>query len=366
MVVGAQDGGHGRNPVLRQAHVERGTAHIERDHTPEPVPPGERQRPGHAGRGPRQDQAVGLAVRAFRRHAAPVGLHHEEGGVHPELPEAGRRPTDVAPDDRTQGGVDDRRGGARILAELAGNLGGQRHRHLREPRAEGSPDRAFVTIVQVAEEERHGHRLRRPGGRLFHDPVDLLRRQGDHDLAEAGEPLPHLDAVPPGNHLVRARLHEVVELRPAARPVAEDVPEALRGEQHHPGSHARQHGVRRDGGAVEEQVHPVDTALAEPTQAVEETDRRVGGRRGHLRHPELAVRGHRDAVGEGPPDVDPHDPPPCRHPSLLGASGAVARPPPRRPRGPPLGSTGRGPASRGGPRDGRPRPRGAGTGRAAP
>ena len=105
----------------------------------------------------------------------------------------------------------------------------------------------------------------------------------------------------------------------------QDLREPLRRDQPDAGALRLEHGVRRDGRAVEDVAHVADRdagLLADPADADEHALRRVGRSRRRL-HPELRARPFvtdEEEVGERPSHVDSE--PEC-HSALLRRQSAA-------------------------------------------
>ena len=299
-----------RHAVADQAHIQRGPAHVEGHEPAQAVAGAQRHRSRDAGRRAGEHQPVRLAVGPLGGQAPAAGLHDQQRRVDAEPRRPRPQLREVAAHDRAQSRVERRRRRPRVLAELARHRGGHGDRHVGQALGQRLGQRVLVAGVEVAEQEADRHRRGPPLRDLGHHPVDLLLRQRGQHLAAAGQPLGHLDPVPPRHQFARAGLLQVVDGGTGAVAVAEDVAEPRGRGQHHPGQPAGQQRVGGDRRAVEQHPdvprrHPRG---GQPGHGALEGEAGVGGRGGHLGHLDQPVGGDRDRVGVGAAGVDRDDP----------------------------------------------------------
>ncbi len=299
-----------RHAVADQAHIQRGPAHVEGHEPAQAVAGAQGHRPRDAGRGAGEHQPVRLAVGPLGGQAPAAGLHDQQRRIEAEPRRPRPQLREVAAHDRAQSRVERRRRRPRVLTELARHRGGHGDRHLGQPLGQRLGQRVLVAGVEVAEQEADRHRGGLPLRDLADHPADLILRQWDQHLAAAGQPLGHLDPVPPRHQLARPRLLQVVDGGAGAVAVAQNVAEPAGRRQHDAGQAAGQQRVGGDRGAVEQHPdvpgrHPRG---GQPGHRALEGEPGIGGRGGHLGRLDQPTGGDRDGVGVGAARVDRHDP----------------------------------------------------------
>ena len=237
----------------------------------------------------------------------------------------GLEAADVARDLRPDVRVHARGHRSLVLADLRQDVCAQRHREARVEPLDDRADLLLVRRVDVRVDERDGQRLDPRADQVVHDLLDLRLVDRDDDVSARVEALDGLARVGEGRGRVgldhddpageRARRLGAGQVEDLAEPLGRDQADAR--------SLRLEHGVRRDGGAVENvlQLADLDAGLvADPADAGEDALGRVVGRRRRL-DAELGAAvalGHEEEVGEGTPDIDPQ---PVRHVVLLLLAG---------------------------------------------
>ena len=253
-----------------------------------------------AARRPRHEDSDGALGRAGERGHAAVRLHHADLRVDAVLLQRRRQVVEVVGGARADEGVHRRGGEALVLADHVHHLRRAAHvgaGHLLQHDLLGA---ALVGVVEEGEEEADDHRvdlarLEEPGGGAHLVLVErgLDAALGGQDALADGHAVAALDQ--------RARLPGHVELdREVVRPLVprhvQDVAEAPGGEHAHLGAGILDHGVGRDGGAVDDLLDGAgrDAGLgADLEHAPDDPQRLVLRRARHLVHedpPAAAVR----------------------------------------------------------------------------
>ena len=310
-----------RGAVDHEADLERGPAHVSRDHVPVTAGGGDEGRARQAARGPRADRGQRPGACDVHRDHAAVRLHDERRTRQTALAERLGELFEVGAGGRPDVRVDDGRDRALILALARRGLVRDRHVKARRLLLDDLAQTALVGGVAKRPHERDGDRLevlarqqrahRLAGGVVVH--------RGEH-LAVHRHPLDDLRGAPARHERYRlvGAVHAVhlvdrdARRAPGAAHHQESVVVALRGEQADARSLALHHQVRADRRAVREPVglgeHVAggNARLArEQLEALDHPVHRGGAvRRRRLGVKDAALVIHRHAVGERAADVD--------------------------------------------------------------
>ena len=146
-------------PVLDDADLEGGAAHVGGDHGVVAHQLAEPLRADHASGGAGLDHAHGSVRRGLGGQEAAVALHDHDGAGVAVLCQQGSELGQVIPRDAPGVGVDDGGGGALVLAEHGRDLAGERDVGLRRHAVHHVAHRALVRIVAKGPQEGDGDRL---------------------------------------------------------------------------------------------------------------------------------------------------------------------------------------------------------------
>ena len=302
--------GHRRLPVLDQPDLGGRAAHVEG----EDVGPVERLTEvgggDHAGGRARLDHEHRPAARGLGAEDAAARLHHEQLRPHARVGETALDPLQVALDDRADDGVDHRRRGAQVLAELRRHLGGERDRDARQLLGEDRADPLLVLRVHVRVEEADGDRLD------FLAPQD--RRGGAHrvvverpqHLAGRAEPLGDRHRTVARDERRRLLELRVVERGPHLAGDLEQVAKPFGGDEAAARDLPLDDRVRRHRRRVDDEADLPGRHLAVGERSLDGLHEALGGVgrcRQHLRDRDGAgLLVDQGRVGEGAADVDGH------------------------------------------------------------
>ena len=271
-----------------------------------PMQAGEMPGADHAGDRPGLHHGDRIAPRLRDRHGAAVRAHDGDLAGEVLLARESLEARQIARHARAHIGVERGGRGALVLAELAQDLVAQRHEQGRRLAAQRLAGRDLVRRVGVGMEEAHRDRLDAARDELarerWRSSAGSSRRER---LAGRGHALGHLEGEVARHQRARAMEEQVERVGPVAAAERVDVAEARRGDERGPGAAALQHGVDRDGRAVQQLVHGGDVATGERERGGGPLGR-VGRHRQRLRRDDGAVV-EPDQVREGPADIDADD-----------------------------------------------------------
>ena len=307
-----------RLTVLAERHIGRGATHVEREDVVVACLAGDVERAGDAAGRAGEDAVDRVPHRLLRRHQAGVRPQDVDFGLRADPAELRLQVLDVARDLRPDVGVHAGGQGALVLPELGQDVAGQRHRKAGVEALDDRSDLLLVGGAHVRVDQTHGERLDARFDEVPDDPLDLRHVDGNDRLAVRVHSLDRLTRVRKRRGRIRLDHDDPARERAGCLGAGEveDLAEALGRDQTDAGALRLEHGVRRDGGAVEdvpEVADPDPRVLADPSHAGEHALGRVVGRRRRL-HPELGAAvalGYEEEVGEGTADVDTQ---PVRHP----------------------------------------------------
>ena len=304
-------------PVLDEARLGRGAAHVEGDEVRAADLFAQPLRGDDPGRRPRLDGGGGHAERSRDVENPAVRSHDvKRGQVEPG--EGRLQPLEVGGEHRSDVGADGGRAGALELADLGQDLARQEHRDAGERGPQPLADPLLVHVVEEREHEADRDRLHaveapdRAGER-----IDLGFVEGGDDRSLRIDPLVDLEPLPSRDEHRGRVLEKVVEVRTGGAPELEHVAEPAGRDEGDVGALRFQQGVGDDGGGVGEEGDRLrrDAVLVHcGVGAVDDRRPEVARGRRHLGDPRPPARlvEHRD-IRERPADVDP-DPPAHRSP----------------------------------------------------
>ncbi len=294
--------GRRRRTTGAQGHVGARAAHVEGDD----VAVARAARPGRRGHEARPDHATRRAGEGRPRRLRPgqrraddpaVALHHRQPARGQPL----GQPRQVAAHQRRDGGIDDRRRRALVLAVFGQDIGGEGDVDVGQPGADGRADALLMLRSQEGEQQADGHRLDARRRHLFDHLGQRRLVQRRDDFTVRANPLSHLEA-PFARHQRRRLVgNEGVEVGPVLPPDFQHVGEACRGDQRRRRAAPLQQGVGGHGAAVDD-AGPVRRAARR--QPIEHRPRRVIGRARLLMQPQPPGLVHPDEVGERAAGVD--------------------------------------------------------------
>ena len=287
---------------------------------------GGHERPGRGAGLDRPHRQIG---RASGGGEAAARLHDPERRVDPELRQPAGEHAEVGPEQGRQVGVDGGRVRPLVLPPLQRDVGGDRHRHVRQLLAQelGRPALVARRGVGVQVRDRHGLDAGRP--QLGGDPAHLrvVERLQDRAVRQAalGE-LPRAGA----GHDRRRLLDLDVVHAVAERPLdLQDVAEAARREERRDRASPLEDGVRAERRRVDQLLDLAGghaRAGERPLEPVADRPDQVVRLREHLLRVERPVRPLEHQVDEGAADVDPDaNPPPAHPPTALTPTRRAGR-----------------------------------------
>jgi hypothetical protein len=285
------------------AHVRGRPAHVEGESVLEPGERGDASGADDAGGRPREQRERGMRRRLVERRDS-AGRAHDQRYGKIRLVACRLEGMQVARENRPEIGVDCRRRGALVLAELRCDLVGRDDVRLRVPPPQLLCDGALVGRVAEGEEQRDSDRV----------GLDLGQRLERErlELTVGSDPPAHSDAALERDERRRMVRAGPVQVRARLAAQVEDVLEAVVRDERGARAAALEERVRSDGGAVREALD------------VRRADRRRRGDDGlllpsggrDLGGADLSV-GDEHGVREGSPDVDPERP----HPGIRARRG---------------------------------------------
>ena len=233
-----------------EAHVGRCASHIECDHRWVSRRPADAKRPCDPACGTRQHSAHRLLRRLFRADAAAVGLHDPQPAPAALRPQPLRQTTEVAPHHGRDVRVGDGRAGPLVLTVLRQEFVGHGDHHPAPARFRG--DTSFVGRIEEGEQEANGERLTpAPLDAIEHCGNVCLIQRHDH-AAVARDPLAHFEAACIRDERWRLRGLERIDVRSFLPPDDQRVAEALGRHERGARAPARQEGVGRDSGPMDD------------------------------------------------------------------------------------------------------------------
>ena len=282
----------------------------------------QRPRPDDAAGQDAPDRADGGTRGLGRRDGAAVALHDEQRSGQAVGPERRLERPEVGAEARSDLGAHDRRGAPGELPDAGADLAGQAHEQVGGGLVDEFAEPLLVGGVAEGPQQRDGDGLDALGDEGVDGGAGRSFVERDDDVAVPVEPLRDLEGEALGDQRVGLGLpHDVLEILGRAPEVsAFDVHDEDRvavpggGEEADPRDVAGDEGVERRRRPVREVVHVGEhrlerlaAFLRERSQDVEDTCGVVGGRRGDLGREDAARVVDQDRVGEGAPDVHPHN-----------------------------------------------------------
>ena len=305
-----------------QTHLEGGAAHVGRQHVGLADQVSDELAAHHSGRRSGLQSADGPLGGGFDAEHPAVGLHHQGVAPEPPIREALLKVAQVRSDPRADIGVENRCGGALVLAQERRHFARAAHMDLGMLAADHLGHRLLVGIVGDGPQKTHGYRLHSLGRQAPHHLLDLLFVVLDQHRPVVVDAAPHLFGQ--GSRRQRLRLHQArdvrrLRLRQAVGHVAahhqERVRKALGGHQSGARPGAGDEGVVGDGAGVEEEAGRAEQRVhgrkaeigGSVREGVDDALGKVVGRRQRLPDGQLPVAVQDDAIRAGAADVDADD-----------------------------------------------------------
>ena len=278
-----------------QAHVRGRPAHVERDRILDPGQPRDPRRADHARSRSGHERKRRVRGRLSESRDPARGPHHERLGQPGRRAGAPER-LEVAGDGRPEVGVDGRRRGPLVLAELRRDLVRRDDASARQSPPHLRGDRTLVRRIAKGEEQADRDRLHVVAE--HRQRVELERR----DQALGPDPLAHAVAALQRDERLGVRIAQPVQVRAVLAAQVKQVLEALRRHEGGAGPLALEERIRRDGRSVRE---PVEALRADGASRGQHR-LLLTPRRRHLGRPQAVAR-EQHRVGEGPTDVHTED-----------------------------------------------------------
>ena len=239
------------------------------------------------------------------RHGAAVGAH--DGDLAAEIFAAGEGfdASQIIAHARPHIGVQRRRRGALIFAKFAQNFVARGDEGVWAEPPQRLAGHDLMRRVGVGMQEADGDGLDAEAVEMMRQPFERRHVEGDEHLARGVHPLVRLEGEVARHQRARAMEIEVEGVRPVAAAERVDVAKALRGDERGGGPAAFQHGVDRNGRAVQQFVHRRHIAAGE-AQRGGGPDGRIGRDGQRLGGDDGAVL-EADEVREGAADIDADD-----------------------------------------------------------
>ena len=295
----------GRNPLGDEARLGGGAAHVEADRALDAEQRREAPGPDHAGDRPRLHHRDRLLLRQSDRHHAAVGAHDADLAREPLGPQKVLEPPQIGLHPRSHEGVERGGRGALVFAVFAHDLVRQgdeeRGRRLAQDLADAPLMRRIGIGMQEA--DRDGFDLQR--FERGDEAAQLALVERDQDVALRVHALGELEGEIARDQRFRPVEEKVESLNSVAAADRICIPEAARGDERGARAFLLQHGVDRDGRAVQHLRQRRQFATGE-REAVGRAAGRIGRHGRGLRRDDAAVDAA-DQVREGAADIDADD-----------------------------------------------------------
>jgi hypothetical protein len=242
-----------RPAVAHERHVRRGAADVEHDDVAEAGARSMAQRARDARGGPREQGRRRVAPHGGEGDAPAARLHHRQAAREAHARESRLDAAEVAVDHRLHEGSDGGRGGALVLAELAGHLVRAGDRETGNLGAQQRRERRLVDRVGEAVEQADRDRV---VAAVAQEPQQRRREGSDIeralDAAVAADPLGDLQRVAARGQRFGLGVEEVEDPPAVVALQQQDVAETLGREEGEPRALALEHRVGRHGRAMDE------------------------------------------------------------------------------------------------------------------